>query len=128
MKDDSTIEFGLNQSFVGICLFSMNEKSRIVIGSDCLWADGLVTTSDFHSVVDLDSGLRVNHAEDVLIGNRVWLCKDFLVLKGSQIGNDSVVGAHSVVAGGTYEDNVVIAGNPARVVKRNTRWEQALLD
>jgi acetyltransferase-like isoleucine patch superfamily enzyme len=128
MREDSVIEFGSNQSFVGTCLFSMIESSRISVGSDCLWADGFVTTSDFHSIIDVQSGLRVNHAKDVTIGNRVWLCKDYLILKGCQIGDDSVVGAHAVVVGGTYENNVVLAGNPARVVKRNIRWDQSLLD
>ena len=39
------------------------------------------------------------------------------ILKGSKIGDNCVIGAGAVVSG-TFEDNTVIAGNPARVVKK----------
>ena len=39
-----------------------------------------------------------------------------IILKGTTIGNNCVVGAGSVVHG-TFGDNCVIAGNPAKVIK-----------
>jgi acetyltransferase-like isoleucine patch superfamily enzyme len=48
-------------------------------------------------------------------------------LKGANIGNDSVVATKAVVTSGTYENNVVLAGNPAKVVKRNIAWDISLL-
>jgi len=127
MKNDSVLEFGEGQMFNGGSLFQLPEPSRIIVGSDCGFADGIVLTSDYHSIIDSSSGRRVNHAKDIVIGDRVWLCKDFTVLKGAKIGNDSVVGTKSVVTSGTYESNVVLAGNPAKVVKRNITWDMALL-
>jgi len=127
MKSDAVLEFGSGQMFNGNCYFQLNEPSRMVIGRDCLWANGTVTTSDFHSLIDVSSGQRINHAKDVVIGDRVWLCQDFLVLKGANIGHDSVVAAKSLVTSGTYENNVVLAGNPAKVVKRNIAWDWKLL-
>jgi acetyltransferase-like isoleucine patch superfamily enzyme len=127
MKNDSVLEFGEGQIFNGGSLFQMPEPSRIIVGSDCAFADGIVLTSDYHSIIDSISGRCINHAQDVVIGDRVWLCKDFTVLKGAKIGNDSVVATKSVVTSVTYENNVVLAGNPAKVVKRNITWDMALL-
>jgi acetyltransferase-like isoleucine patch superfamily enzyme len=127
MNDNALLEFGDGQAFNGVCLFQLIEPSRMVICSDCLWADGIVSTSDFHSVIDVRSGQRTNQAKDVQIGDRVWLNRDFTVLKGANIGNDSVVGTKAVVTSGTYENNVVLAGNPAKVVKRNITWDSFLL-
>lgn len=39
-----------------------------------------------------------------------------LILKGTTIGDRVIVGAGSVVAGGTFPSDCVIAGNPARVI------------
>ena len=53
----------------------------------------------------------------VRIGGGSWLGTKVSVLKGSEIGVGSVVAAHSVVRGQT-PDRVVLAGVPARVVRR----------
>jgi acetyltransferase-like isoleucine patch superfamily enzyme len=127
MNNNTALEFGAGQAFNGFCQFQLIEPSQMVIGSDCLWADGLVTTSDFHSVIDGRSGQRINQAKDVQIGDRVWFSRDFTVLKGANIGSDTVVGTKAVITSGTYENNVVLAGNPARVVKRNITWDINLL-
>ena len=48
------------------------------------------------------------------------------ILKGSVIKDGSVVGTHSVVAKAFDEPNVVIVGNPARIVKHNIFWKKEL--
>jgi len=54
---------------------------------------------------------RVKVGSDVLIG------ANCILLKGSQVGDRSVVGAGSVVCGQTIEDETVYAGNPIRKVR-----------
>ena len=100
---------------------------KVSIGSGCLWSSGLLTTSDYHSILSVSTGKRINNPKDVTIGNRVWFGVDFLILKGTSIGNDSVIAAKSVVTSGIYEDNVVLAGNPARVVRKNIYWDATLM-
>ena len=123
MNNNAKIKFGSGQAFNGVCNFHLHEPSQVVVGSDCLWSNGTVTTSDYHSIIDVSSGSRINAAQDVIIGNRVWCGLDFLILKGVQIGNDSVLAAKSVVTQGSYPNNVVLAGNPARVVRDNISWD-----
>lgn len=56
-------------------------------------------------------------AQPVRIGDAVWIPFDCVILPGVTIGDGAVVGARSVVAE-DVEPWTVVAGNPARVVKR----------
>ena len=127
MNNNAKIKFGPGQAFNGICNFHLHEPSKIIVGSNCLWSNGTVTTSDYHSIVDASSGLRINASQDVIIGDRVWCGLDFLILKGVQIGHDSVLAAKSVLTRGSYPTNVILAGNPAKVVKTDITWDHSFL-
>lgn len=52
---------------------------------------------------------------DITIGNNVWLADNVIVLAGVTIGDNCVVGAHSLVRN-DIPPNSVCAGNPARVL------------
>ncbi|MEY4065601.1 MAG: hypothetical protein RIR26_1809 [Pseudomonadota bacterium] len=54
----------------------------------------------------------------VEIGDDVWIGAGATVLKGAKIGRGSIVGCGSVVTAGVYEDGSVLAGNPAKVLRR----------
>jgi acetyltransferase-like isoleucine patch superfamily enzyme len=45
-----------------------------------------------------------------------------VILKGTTIGSGSVVAAGSVVKG-EFPSNVLIGGNPARILKENVNWK-----
>ncbi len=70
------------------------------------------------------SGARPSHAEarPVRIGRNVWIGHEAVVLPGVTIGEGSVVGARSVVAG-DVPAFCIVAGNPARLVRRLPRAE-----
>lgn len=50
-----------------------------------------------------------------------------IILKGSQISNNTVVGAGTIVTKKYEEPNCILAGNPAKIVKRNIDWDRKLL-
>ncbi len=68
--------------------------------------------------VKRNSGLK--YAKPIKIGHNVWLGGGVIITPGVTLGNNVVVGAGSVVTK-SFPDNVVIAGNPARVIKKILR-------
>jgi maltose O-acetyltransferase len=75
-----------------------------------------------------DSRLRGNYlrglefAKPVVIGHRCWVGGNAIILPGVTIGNDVTVGAGSVVTKDVAH-GVVVAGNPARVVRKVEGYE-----
>lgn len=53
----------------------------------------------------------------IRIGQRCWIGDGAIILAGARIGDNCVVAANSVVKG-VFGDNVILAGSPARVVKK----------
>ena len=98
-------------------LFSQNSIS---IGDDTFIGGGTqVFDTDFHSIY---SKFRINGNTDIItapveIGQRVFIGADVIILKGVRIGDDSVLGAGSVVTS-NIPSGQVWAGNPARLIKR----------
>lgn len=75
-------------------------------------ANTLITDSDWHTD-DPRSGI----SKSVVIEKNVWLGEGVKVLKGVTIGENSVIGAGSVVTK-NIPANVIAAGNPCRVIKQ----------
>ena len=61
--------------------------------------------------------LQLEYAKPVKIGNDVWIGGGAIICPGVTIGNGVVVGAGAVVTK-DVSDNVVVAGNPAAVIKK----------
>jgi len=97
--------------------------TAIRLGAGCLLASVRFRTSDSHKIFDLETGKRINLPGDIEIGDRVWIAEDVLLLKGTRIGDGSVVGARAVV-NGPLPPNSLSAGAPARVIRHNIRWEE----
>lgn len=75
-------------------------------------ANTLITDGDWHQD-DPRSGVP----SPILIKKNVWLGEGVKVLKGVTIGENSVIGAGSIVTK-SIPDNVVAAGNPCKVIKQ----------
>ncbi|QQD18981.1 acyltransferase [Spongiibacter nanhainus] len=93
----------------------ISASDEITIGHSVMMAHGVyITDSDWHDVYDRTQ--RSDAVCPVRIGDNVWLGDRCTVLKGVTIGENSVVAACAVVTR-DVPANVVVAGNPARVVK-----------
>lgn len=117
------VKIGKNSSAVQADLSLFEDGSRILIGENCLLSWGVyVWATDRHAVYAQDSKCVLNRGTEVIIEDHVWVGMNALILKNSRISKNSVVGAHAVVSKKITEENCVIAGNPARVVKRGINW------
>jgi len=90
--------------------------TEIVIGDSCMMAQGsYITDSDWHGLYDRSQ--PVGQTAAVRIGNNVWIGDSAIVCKGVTIGDNSVIGAGSIVTKDIPPD-VIAAGNPAVVIKK----------
>ena len=74
-------------------------------------ANTLITDADWHP-----EDPRSGAPSPVVIGDNVWLGVGAMVLKGSKIGENTIIGAGSVVTG-EIPANVVAAGNPCKIIR-----------
>ena len=74
-------------------------------------ANTLITDSDWHT-----DDPRSGKSKPVFIRKNVWLGEGVKVLKGVTIGENSVIGAGSIVVK-SIPANVIAAGNPCRIIK-----------
>ena len=121
--DHCHIHVGDRTAMYGYTTIAALERTRVEIGNDCLFAYNVeIRSSDSHSILDVKSKQRLNPAKDIGIGNHVWIGSHAIVLKGATIHDDSIVAAGAVVTKLEGEKGVIIAGNPARIIRRNVTW------
>jgi acetyltransferase-like isoleucine patch superfamily enzyme len=98
---------------------------KIVIGRDCLLAYDIdIRTGDSHSLLDASTGERINAAEDVVIGDHVWIAAHVRILKGVRLAENSAVATGAVMVKPCDTPGVILGGNPARVIKENVTWSK----
>ncbi len=93
----------------------ISSANRIVIADNCMMAGStFITDADWHGTYDRVK--TIGDTAPVYIRDNVWLGDRVTVCKGVTIGENSIIGAGSVVVR-DVPPNVIAAGNPARVVR-----------
>ncbi|MCQ2581068.1 MAG: hypothetical protein MJ164_02755 [Alphaproteobacteria bacterium] len=107
----------------------MNEReTSLHIGKHVVFSYGIqIYTTDTHPIMDLNGNIINNTKSSVIIGDHVWIGAFAVLLKGAQIAPDSVVGHSAVVAKKFTDKNVVIAGNPAKIIKTDINWRGGVI-
>ena len=108
------------------CAVSVNISDNVILANDIIISD-----TNHHPVgpkerLDMiKSGWSSDawswkHADSaaVTINSNVWIGQYARILKGVTIGQNSIVASNAVVVKSVPE-NCIVAGNPARIVKRN---------
>lgn len=118
------------------CRIITGKEGHIKIGSYCdvnganIVASKSVTIGDYahigsgvqitdynaHEVYALNRRDNYDIPQEVNLGRNVWIGLNAVILKGTRIGDNSIVTAGSVVKG-IFPDNCIIQGNPAVIVK-----------
>lgn len=108
------IKVGQRTRLNGVCI---SAQQKVIIGDDCQIACG-VSIMDYnaHKTYFAPRGVKPDYPNPVYIGNNVWIGINAIILKGTSIGDNSVVGAGAVVKG-TFPPYSLIIGNPAQLAK-----------
>lgn len=88
------------------------------IGDYCKITRGCsILTHDYsRSVIRMYCGDVIGEAGETIIGNNVFIGINSVILMGTQIGDNVIIGSGSVVSG-KIPSNVVVAGNPAKIIR-----------
>lgn len=118
----SHIEVGENFYANKDCIFmdinTIRFGNNVIIGPRCsFYCAGHPLDPEVRNRDRLEFGLPIH------VGDDVWIGGNSVILPGITIGNNSVVGAGSVVTKDVPKD-VVVAGNPAKVIKNITEQEK----
>lgn len=104
-------------------LSNIISQRKISIGDDSLisW-DVQIMDTDFHSITDIN-GKITNFPKEIFIGKHVWIGCRNLILKGSDIPDNSIIAANSIINKRLNESNCIYGGNPVKEIKADVNWE-----
>jgi acetyltransferase-like isoleucine patch superfamily enzyme len=121
----SNINIGENFSCNGCSMFVSPDEGNITIGNDVMFSSGItMMISDAHVIINKKTNKIINRNKDIIIGNHVWVGMNATILKGTILSDGSIVGISAVVSHRFYNRDIVIAGNPARIVKKGISWSR----
>jgi maltose O-acetyltransferase len=103
------------RTFVNFGLVAL-DVAPIAIGDDCQLGPNVQLLTAYHPTEPEPRRAKLEAAAPIAIGDNVWLGGGVIVLPGVTIGDDSAVGAGSVVTK-DLPAGVLAVGNPARVVR-----------
>lgn len=113
--ETALIEFGnnisINNNFKITAEKSIKIGDNTLIGFNCLIMD-----SNFHDLDPINRKNTDRNPKSVSIGKNVFIGHNVTILKGVKLGDNCVVGANTLVTK-SFPENVVITGNPGKVIR-----------
>jgi len=106
----------LGEGFYANHNLTILDCARVIIGNNVLCAPNVQIYTASHPLDPVARRSGVESAREIRIGNDVWIGGGAIILPGVCVGDNVVVGAGSVVTK-DIPDNVVVGGNPARIIK-----------
>lgn len=121
VKANARLNLGENFAISGTT--SIICYKNISIGDNVQFSwDSLVIDSDAHHIINED-GLSNENTIPIFIGNKVWIGARTTILKGTHVKNNCVIGAASLLNRKYDASNTLIAGCPAKEIKKISNWE-----
>ena len=98
---------------------TLTAHGSITLGDDVWFGQNVFVSDASHGYQDVETpiGLQLGDHEPVSIGSGSWVGHGAVILPGSRVGRNVVVGAGTVVHG-EVPDHSVVVGVPGRVVRR----------
>jgi acetyltransferase-like isoleucine patch superfamily enzyme len=120
--ENCSLQVGSNTTMVEVHIAVTEPGSKVTVGEDCMFANDIdIRTGDSHSVIEINTGKRLNYPDNINIGRHVWIAPHTVILKGVNIGENSIVATGAVVTR-SFESGVIIGGNPAKIIKTGVSW------
>lgn len=116
VSDDASLVLGSGYSNNNLILDCFES---IVIGDDVVISKGVTIRDSDNHIIKYPGYVMT---KPIKIGNHVWIGMNATILKGVNIGNGAIIAAGAVV-NKDVEENSLVGGVPAKVIKKNICWE-----
>ena len=103
------------------------DGAEIKIGDNCFIGPNCGMYTAAHPIFFEERNKGLEKALPINIGDNVWIGGDVTILPGASIGNNSVIGAKSLVTK-DIPANVVAFGNPCRVIRKISEKDKIIMD
>jgi acetyltransferase-like isoleucine patch superfamily enzyme len=115
-KESGSLSIGDNVGISEFCYFSI--RGNLIIGNNVIVGPNVKIFTENHSfeVTEIPFRLQDETRADVTIGNNVWIGSGATILPGVFIGDNVVIAAGSIV-NKNVEDNSLVGGIPAKLLK-----------
>ena len=118
------IKIGNNVTWGGGVLNAI-DHTQIKVGSECMFSYGIdIMSSDGHPIFLEGKKIRYNKSKNIEIGEHVWIGMKSQILKGVTIPDNCVIGASSLVNKPFHEENCIIGGHPAEIIRHKIYWKR----
>lgn len=120
---EGPLVIGTASGFATSC-FVAASSGGIHIGNDCLFGPNVnIVASNYRTDrLDIPFKDQGSSSKGITIGNNVWVGAGTTILDGTIIGDNTIVVANSLL-NRHYRPNVVLQGNPAKVILRRNLEE-----
>lgn len=103
--ENSVLKIGGHTYFNNGCVVSAMKS--ITIGDNCLFGPNVMVFDNNH-MFSKDNGVSYRHScDEVKIGNNCWIAAGVIILKGTSIGDNCVIGAGCKVSGDIPSGSIV---------------------
>ncbi|AXI07714.1 acetyltransferase [Oceanobacillus zhaokaii] len=120
MEPNIRFDYGYNthvgENFYANFDCTILDVSEVRFGDNCMLAPGVQIYTATHPLNPTERNSGKEYAKPITIGNNVWIGGSAIINPGVTVGDNVVIASGSVVTKDVPE-NVVVGGNPARVIK-----------
>lgn len=122
--NNQCIRIGDNCTILGLTIQASEENASFILGKNSLVSFNVTAwCSDSHTVISPDGSVANHITKPLELGEHCWVGYGATLYKNTKLAKNSVVAGSSVVTKSFEQENIVIAGNPAKKIKENINWD-----
>lgn len=121
MEPNIRFDYGYNthvgENFYANFDCTILDVCQVRFGDNCMLAPGVQIYTATHPLDPTKRNSGKEYAKPITFGNNVWIGGSAIINPGVTVGDNVVIASGAVVTKGV-PDNVVVGGNPARIIKQ----------